>query len=34
VLLNGKEIKDFQLHHADIIQGGTLTFWMSDKPKK
>lgn len=34
VLLHGKEIKDFQLHHADIIQGGTLTFWMSDKPKK
>lgn len=34
VLLNGKEIKDYQLHHSDITHGGTLTFFMSDKPRK
>lgn len=34
VELNGKEIKDFQLPHSAITDGGTLTFYMSDKPKK
>lgn len=34
VLLNGKEIKDFQLPHSAITEGGRLTFYMSDKPRK
>src|SRR5690606_16728717 len=34
VELNGKEIKDYQIRHSDIINGGTLTFYMSDKAKK
>ncbi|MGC4128403.1 MAG: GH92 family glycosyl hydrolase [Bergeyella sp.] len=34
VLLNGKEIKNFTLKHSDIMNGGKLTFYMSDKAKK
>lgn len=33
VLLNGKEIKDFTLRHSDIMNGGTLSFYMSAKAK-
>lgn len=32
VSLNGKEIKDFRIHHADIMNGGVLEFVMTDKP--
>ncbi|WP_421943826.1 GH92 family glycosyl hydrolase [Pedobacter sp.] len=34
VLLNGKEITDYQIKHSDITNGGKLTFYMSAKPKK
>ncbi|RBQ07632.1 GH92 family glycosyl hydrolase [Pedobacter miscanthi] len=34
VLLNGKEITDHKIKHADITSGGKLTFYMSPKPKK
>jgi predicted alpha-1,2-mannosidase len=34
VLLNGKAITDFTLNHADIVQGGLLTFVMGNKAKK
>ena len=34
VVLNGKEIKNFILKHSDIINGGKLSFYMSDKPRK
>jgi predicted alpha-1,2-mannosidase len=34
VLLNGKEIKNFSIKHSDIVNGGTLTFYMAAKPKK
>lgn len=34
VLLNGKEIKDFTLKHSQIMNGGTLSFYMGNKPKK
>jgi predicted alpha-1,2-mannosidase len=34
VLLNGKEITDHKIKHADITNGGKLTFYMSTKPKK
>lgn len=34
VILNGKEIKDHSIKHADIAEGGKLTFYMSAKPKK
>jgi len=34
VLLNGKAIDDYTLRHSDIIKGGKLVFYMSDKPKK
>ena len=33
VLLNGKEIKDFILKHAEIVKGEKLIFYMSSKPK-
>ncbi|WP_295202388.1 GH92 family glycosyl hydrolase [uncultured Chryseobacterium sp.] len=33
VLLNGKKIKDFTLRHSDIMDGGTLSFYMSAKAK-
>lgn len=32
--LNGKEIKDFKIRHSDIVNGGELVFYMSDKPVK
>ncbi|WP_223191068.1 GH92 family glycosyl hydrolase [Pedobacter roseus] len=34
VLLNGKEITDHKIKHADITNGGKLSFYMSSKPKK
>ncbi|MEH3115829.1 GH92 family glycosyl hydrolase [Pedobacter terrae] len=34
VLLNGKEITDHKIKHADITNGGKLTFYMSAKPRK
>jgi len=34
VVLNGKEITNHQIKHADITNGGKLTFYMSAKPKK
>lgn len=32
VMFNGKEIKDFRIPANDIMNGGTLIFFMSDKP--
>ncbi|MEO5941940.1 MAG: GH92 family glycosyl hydrolase [Ferruginibacter sp.] len=32
--LNGKPFKGFELKHADIMKGGKITFYMSDKPVK
>ncbi len=34
ILLNGKEIKSFTLRHSDIMNGGKIVFYMSNKPKK
>ncbi|WP_292009750.1 GH92 family glycosyl hydrolase [Chryseobacterium sp.] len=34
VILNGKEIKNFTLTHSEIMNGGKLTFHMSNKAKK
>ncbi|MCL8034394.1 glycoside hydrolase family 92 protein, partial [Pseudomonas aeruginosa] len=34
ILLNGKEIKNFTLKHSEIMNGGKLSFYMSNKPKK
>ena len=34
VMLNGKEISNHSIKHADITKGGKLTFYMSAKPKK
>lgn len=34
VLLNGKPITNYLLDHADILNGGTLVFYMSAKPTK
>ncbi|WP_454059992.1 GH92 family glycosyl hydrolase [Elizabethkingia ursingii] len=34
ILLNGKEIKNFTLKHSDIINGGKIVFYMSNKSKK
>ena len=34
VLLNGKQLEQPVISHTDIMQGGTLTFFMTDKPKK
>ncbi len=34
ILLNGKEIKNFTLKHSEIMNGGKITFYMSNKPKK
>src|SRR5690606_11544973 len=34
VELNGKEIKDFTLKHSDIVNGGKLVFYMSEKSNK
>ena len=33
VLLNGKVISDHKIKHADILNGGKLTFYMTSKPK-
>ena len=32
--LNGKTIKDFSIKHKDIMNGGKMTFYMTNKPKK
>ena len=32
--LNGKVIKDFTIKHKDIMNGGKLTFYMTNKQKK
>jgi predicted alpha-1,2-mannosidase len=34
VLLNGKQLEQPVISHEDITKGGTLTFFMTDKPKK
>lgn len=34
ILLNGRPLNGFLLRHADIMKGGTLTFFMGDKPVK
>jgi predicted alpha-1,2-mannosidase len=34
VLLNGKQLEQPAITHEDIMKGGTLTFYMTDKPKK
>ena len=34
VLVNGKQIDRAYLTHAEIINGGKITFYMSDKPKR
>jgi predicted alpha-1,2-mannosidase len=34
VLLNGKQLEQPVITHDDIMKGGTLTFYMTDKPKK
>lgn len=34
ILLNGKEIKNFTLKHSDIMNGGKIVFYMSNKSKK
>ena len=32
--LNGKAVKDFTIKHQDIMNGGKLTFYMTNKQKK
>lgn len=34
LLLNGRPLKGFFISHRDIMQGGTLTFEMSDRPAR
>jgi putative alpha-1,2-mannosidase len=34
VLLNGKQLEQPVIGHEDIMKGGSLVFFMSDKPKK
>ena len=34
VLLNGKKVPDHKIRHSDIVNGGTLVFYMSSKPGK
>lgn len=34
VLLNGKQLEQPVISHEDIMQGGTLVFYMTNKPKK
>lgn len=34
ILLNGKPLENFTLRHADIMNGGTLTYYMTNKPVK
>lgn len=31
VTLNGKPVKNFRIYHSDIMKGGELIFWMTDK---
>ena len=33
ITFNGKEIKNHQLIHNQLIKGGNLTFYMAAKPK-
>ena len=32
VTLNGRELKDWRVRHADLVKGGVLEFTMSDAP--
>lgn len=32
IMLNGKPVENFKLKHADIMEGGTLMFYMGNKP--
>ncbi len=32
--LNEKAVKDFTIRHQDVMNGGKLTFYMTNKPKK
>ena len=34
VVLNGKQLEQPAITHEDIMKGGTLTFYMTNKPKK
>lgn len=34
VLLNGKQLERPFLKHADVINGGKITFYMASKPNK
>ena len=34
ILLNGQPLKGYFIHHADIMNGGEMTFVMSAKPLK
>lgn len=34
IALNGKAVKDFTIKHKDIMNGGKMTFYMTNKPKK
>ena len=34
IALNGKAVKDFTIKHQDIMNGGKMTFYMTNKPKK
>lgn len=34
IALSGKAVKDFTIKHQDIMNGGKLTFYMTNKPKK
>ncbi|NAW51508.1 glycoside hydrolase family 92 protein [Elizabethkingia argentiflava] len=33
ILINGKELKNFSLKHSEMMKGGKLTFYMSNKPQ-
>jgi putative alpha-1,2-mannosidase len=33
-LLNGKQLEQPVINHDDIMKGGSLVFYMTDKPKK
>ena len=34
VKLNGKIVEGFKLDHFDLVKGGTMNFYMTDKAKK
>ncbi|WP_373568311.1 glycoside hydrolase domain-containing protein [Marinifilum sp. D714] len=34
VELNGKVLANFTIRHSEIMNGGEITFYMSDTPKK